>query len=47
MTSIWRMKADAKAQFSEVIDFDECREIWRKGKALVEFKVCGPMMNLL
>ena len=41
------MKADAKAGFSEVIDFDEYREIWRKGKALVELRVCGPVMNLL
>ena len=40
------MKADAKARFSEVIDFDEYREIWRKGKALVEFKVSGPIMKL-
>ena len=41
------MKADAKAGFSEAIDFDEYREIWRKGKALVELRVCGPVMNLL
>ena len=41
------MKADAKAQFSEVKDFDEYREIWRLGKALVELRVCGPIMNLL
>ena len=41
------MKADAKARFSKVIDFDEYREIWRKGKALVELRVCGPVMNLL
>ena len=32
------MKADAKAGFSEVIDFDEYREFWRKGKALVELR---------
>ena len=41
------MKADAKAGFSEVIDFDEYREFWRKGKALVELRVRGPIMNLL
>ena len=41
------MKADAKAQFSEVIDFDEYREFWRKGKALVELLESGPIMNLL
>ena len=41
------MKADAKAQFSEVIDFDEYREFWRKSKALVELLVSGPIMNLL
>ena len=41
------MKADGRAQFSEVIDFDEYRELWRKGKALVELLVRGPVMNLL
>ena len=30
------MKAEARAQFSKVIDFDEYREFWQKGKALVE-----------
>ena len=38
---------DAKAQFSEVVDIAEDREFWRKGKALVELQVCGPIMNLL
>ena len=41
------MKADAKALFSKVIDFDEYREFWRKGKALVELQVHGPIMNLI
>ena len=41
------MKADAQAQFSKVIDCDEYRELWRKGKVLVELRVCGPIMNLL
>ena len=41
------MKADAKAGFSEVIDFDEYREFWRKGKELAELQVSGPVMNLL
>ena len=41
------IKANAKAQFSEVVDIAEDREFWRKGKALVELRVCGPMMNFL
>ena len=41
------MKAHANPRFSEVIDIAECREFWRKGKALVELLVCGPIMNLL
>ena len=41
------MKANAKARFSEVVDIAEDREFWRKGKALVELRVCGPMMNFL
>ena len=41
------MKADAKVLFSEVVDIAEDREFWRKGKALVELQVCGPIMNLL
>ena len=40
-------KADATALYSAVIDFDECREFWRKGKALVKLLVSGPIMNLL
>ena len=40
-------KADAKARFSEVVDIAEYREFWRKGKALVELRVCGPIMNIL
>ena len=41
------MKVDAQAQFSNVIDIAEYREFWRKGKALVELLVSGPIMNLL
>ena len=41
------MKAYAKAWFIEVRDIAEEREFWRKGKALVELQVCGPVMNLL
>ena len=46
-TTVAFMKADAKAQFSEVVDIAEDREFWRKGKMLVELQVCGPIMNLL
>ena len=41
------MKAYARVQFSEVVDIAEDRGFWRKGKALVELQVCGPVMNLL
>ena len=43
------MKAYAKARFSKVIDIAEYRdsEFWQKGKALVELRVCGPIMNFL
>ena len=41
------MKAYAKPLFSKVIDIAEDREFWRKGKALVELLVCGPVINLL
>ena len=41
------MKADAKAQFSKIIDFDQYREFLLKGKALDELRVSGPIMNLL
>ena len=41
------MKANVKAQFSEVTDIAEDREFWRKGKANVEVKVGGPIMNLI
>ena len=41
------MKADAKARFSEVVDIAEDREFLRKGKALVELQVCGPIVKLL
>jgi hypothetical protein len=42
---IRKMKAEAKACFSEVVDILENREFWRRGKALVE--LCVPVMNLL
>ena len=41
------MKADAKVRFSQVVDIAEDMEFWRKGQALVELQVCGPIMNLL
>ena len=39
------MKVDAEARISEVVDIAEDMELWRKGKALVELRVCGPIMN--
>ena len=41
------MKANAKARLSKVVDIAEDRKFQRKGKALVELQVCGPVMNLL
>ena len=41
------IKADAKARLSKVVDIAEDRKFQRKGKALVELQVCGPVMNLL
>ena len=41
------MKAYAEARFSKVVDIAEDREFWRNGKALVELRVCGPIINLL
>ena len=41
------MEANAKARISEVIDNAEYRKFWRQGKALVELRVRGPIMNLV
>ena len=40
------MKAYAKAQCSKVVDIAEDRDFLQKGKALVQFCVCYPIMKL-